>query len=99
MVETKFTEKVLVISHTSSRKCKEHELSEIRDENDKKRPLLVKYHERTRIMKFYYVVYKILRTIYVSIYFYFLPIFAMVITSYIPVITRGSNWKCPTTTN
>lgn len=35
LIETKFAEKVFVINHTSSKNCKDNELSEVRDEYDK----------------------------------------------------------------
>lgn len=85
LIEKEVTERVLVIRHTSSKKCKDNELSTVKDENGDFRPLKVKYGDREGTNKCMYSTYKCMRTFYVSVYFYFMPFSTIVLTCLIPI--------------
>lgn len=59
LIDPEVTERVLIVKHTSSKKCHEDELSTVMDENGDYRPLKVKFSERTCGNKCCYMVYKI----------------------------------------
>ncbi len=86
LIEAEVTEKILVIRHTSSKKCKDWELSTVMDEEtDQYRPLRVRWSDRECCNKFLYVIYKMLRMFYTSLYFYFIPFSAIILTCIIPI--------------
>jgi hypothetical protein len=64
-------EKVLVVKHTTSKRCKDEELSTVNDEFGKKRPLKVTFKSRTFANKLLYILYKLLRIYFVSFVVYF----------------------------
>jgi hypothetical protein len=64
-------EKVLVVKHTTSKRCKEEELSTVTDEHGKKRPLKVTFKSRKFANKLLYILYKVLRIYFVSFVVYF----------------------------
>lgn len=43
LIEERFLKKVIVIQHTSSKKCGETDLSKVKDENGEFRPLKIKF--------------------------------------------------------
>lgn len=88
LLEEKFTSKVLIINHTTSKKCKEHELSTEKDEYGELRPLKVNFKDRETLNKVYFVVYKILKGFYVSFYFYFIPFTVILISAIVPILYR-----------
>jgi hypothetical protein len=88
LLEKKFTSKVLIISHTTSKKCKEDELSTVKDEHGEYRPLKVNFKDRETLNKVLFVIYKILRGFYVSFYFYFIPFTVIIISSIVPIMYR-----------
>jgi hypothetical protein len=47
LIEKDFTEKVFIVAHTSSKKCGEEELSEIKDDEGEFRPLKVTWTSRS----------------------------------------------------
>jgi hypothetical protein len=85
LIEKEVTERVLVINHTSSKKCKDHELSSVRDEDGEFRPLKVTFASREGTNKCMYSTYKCMRTFYVSMYFYFMPFATIILTCLIPI--------------
>lgn len=85
LIEREVTEKILIVQHTSSKKCKLGEKSKILDEDGNLRPLKINFRERDRCNKCLWVQYKCLRTFYVSVYFYFLPFATIVLTCLIPI--------------
>ena len=88
LTEKSFCKKVFVIHHTSSKKCKENELSNVKDEDGVLRPLKVSISSRTFVNKFLYILYKLLRTFYVSLFFYFMPFSAIIISTLFPIIFK-----------
>lgn len=69
-----------VIAHTTSKKCKPDELSTVKDETGQLRKLRVNFNERLCCNKALFVLYKMLRVWFVSIYFYFMPTIVIVFT-------------------
>lgn len=47
MCEKEFTKKVLVVQHTTSKKCKLEELSQVKDEDGNFRPLKIEFKSRS----------------------------------------------------
>ena len=88
LTEKRFYKKVFVIHHTSSKKCKENELSDVKDENGDLRPLKVSISSRTFVNKLLYIVYKLLRTFYVSLFYYFMPFSAIILSTLFPIIFK-----------
>jgi hypothetical protein len=91
LLEQEFTQHACVISHTTSKKCREGELIQDRDPHSDfvmYRPLKVVFSSRSRTNKVLYVVYKGMRTFYVSVFYYFLPFLSIVMSCILPVIFR-----------
>ena len=84
LVSEEFTSKVFVIKHTTSKKSKITEQSDVRDDEGRLRPLKVTWASRTHGNKCMYACYKVLRNFYVSVYFYYLPFIAMIICFIVP---------------
>ena len=85
LIEPEFSEKILKIRHTTSVKAKETEHSTVKDEDGEYRPLKITFKSRTIINKLLFGLYKVIRAIYVSCVFYFLP-FLTILASTIPCI-------------
>jgi hypothetical protein len=79
-------ERVLKIQRTSSKKCKEHELSVVEDEDGNLLPLKMTFRERSCGNKCAYAQYKCLRAFFVSVYFYFLPFTTILLTCLVPIV-------------
>jgi hypothetical protein len=86
LIEPELTEKVLIIKHTTSKKCLDNELSTEVDESGDVRPLKIKFGSRDCLNKVLYSQYKCLRAFYVSVYFYFMPFFCIIFSCLIPII-------------
>lgn len=85
LLEEQFYSEYLVIRHTSSKKCQPEELSEsISEETLEPRPMKVTWRERGPLFNFLRFVYLVLRSYYVSVYFYFLPFLSIILSSVIP---------------
>jgi len=90
LIEKKFVKRVLVIKHTTSKKCKEDEFSDNKDQDGNLRPLRVTFKSRALLNKVLFAVYKIQRSFYVSVFFYFLPFSSILISTILPILAR--NW-------
>lgn len=88
LLEEEFTEKVLIINHTTSKKCKADELSTVKNEDGELRPLKVVFKDREPLNKIYFVVYKVIKAFYVSVYFYFMPFTVILISAIVPILYR-----------
>ena len=88
LVEKKFYKRVLLIKHTTSKKCQAGELSTVKDEEGDFRPLRVSFASRTLINKVLFCIYKFLRAFYVSLFYYFIPFTAIIISTLLPIATR-----------
>jgi hypothetical protein len=78
-------EKIFIKHHTTSSKCGLNELSDQVDEKGNFRPLRVMFNSRTCFNKFLFCVYKGYRAFFVSVYFYFFPFIAVIISILIPL--------------
>jgi len=94
LITDDFTSKVIAIQHTTSKKAHSDELTEIEDENGDMRPLRVAFMKRNCINKFYFIIYKICRIFYVSVYFYYLPAIAIALGASVTVLFRDIDWNC-----
>jgi hypothetical protein len=88
LLDEEFTSKVLRINHTTSKKCKDYELSTVKDEHGELRPLKVSFKDRETLNKVFFVIYKILKGFYVSFYFYFIPFTIIIISAIVPILYR-----------
>lgn len=88
LVNERFTRKALVIYHTTSKKCKEHEKAKTLDEDGKHRKLKITMKDRGVTNGIFYLIYRLLRSFYVSIFFYFLPYSVVIISTLIPTLYR-----------
>ena len=89
----KKAEKILIVKHTSSKKCKDWQLSDVDYEDEQgankgKRPLRQNFGQRSCGNKCFYVQYKCLRSFYVSVYFYFLPFATIMLSCLIPIVAQ-----------
>ena len=89
LTEKDFTSKVLFIHHTTSKKCPVDELSQIKDEDGNFRLLRIKISDRTLSNAFCFFVYKFLRTFYVSVFYYFMPFSAILMSTITPLYFRS----------
>lgn len=88
LVEKKFYKHVMVVNHTTSKKCGVEELSTVKDEHDEFRPLRVTFESRTLLNMVLFCLYKFLRAFYVSLFYYFLPFSAIMISTMLPIAYR-----------
>ena len=85
LLEKEFNEELFKINHTSSKKCKDDELSTNRDENSGEfRLLKVSWKTRSLTMNILRAIYMICRSYFNSVYFYFLPFFSIMINCLVP---------------
>lgn len=89
LTERKFAQYALVICHTTSKKCKDEEVTKELDKEDEPRPLKIKFMNRTLGNKILFSVYKFLRTFYVSLFYYFIPFSSVIISTLMPVLNRS----------
>jgi len=98
LIEKQYYEKVLVVHHTTSKSCHDQELSYVKDENGEFRKLKIKFSDRSCGQKCGLFLYRMNRMFYVSMYFYFLPFFTIILSVYIPLQFEdgnGSPTGCP----
>ena len=85
LVECNIAEQVLIIHHTTSIRCADDELSDVKDEDGNYRLLKIKFADRDCGNKCGFITYRILRAFFVSMYFYFLPFFVIALSILIPL--------------
>jgi hypothetical protein len=88
LLEDEFVGKVLVIEHTTSKKCHHDEKSVVKDLDGNLRLLKVPFSERDLINKIQFVIYKVLKCFFVGFYFYFIPFSVIFISTIIPILYR-----------
>lgn len=90
--DKRFQSEILLISHTTSKKCRPLEESSVvlDEENDEYRPMKVNFKERSCCNKVTYLLYKTYRMFFVSAYYYFFPFLAVCISTLLPLRMRGS---------
>jgi hypothetical protein len=99
LVEKKFYKRVIVVNHTTSKKCKLDELSSVKDENGDFRPLRITFESRSPLNMILFSLYKFMRAFYVSLFYYFLPFSAIMISTLLPIIYRFYSPPVCTNTN
>ena len=87
-VKFSYNSRKISINERISINIKENELSDVKDENGDLRPLKVSISSRTFVNKLLYIVYKLLRTFYVSLFYYFMPFSAIIISTLFPIIFK-----------
>lgn len=88
LVEKKFYKRVMVVNHTTSKKCRLEELSTVKDDEGDFRPLRVTFESRTILNMVLFSLYKFMRAFYVSLFYYFLPFSAILISTFLPIEYR-----------
>lgn len=88
LVEVEFVKVATRVEHTTSKNCSDAEKSEVKDEDGLLKPLRVSYNSRSWPNRFLFVVYKLIRIYYVSLYYYFLPFSAIIISTLVPISFR-----------
>lgn len=91
LITKNIAEKILVVHHTTSKRCGENELSNVKDENGDFRKLKIRFQERNCGGKLAYMIYKVCRVYFVSVYFYFLPFTSVMLSILIPLLTNDEN--------
>jgi hypothetical protein len=92
LISKNIAEKILVIHHTTSKRCGVEELSDVKDENGNYRKMKISFQDRDCSGKCAYLVYKVCRVYYVSFYFYFLPFTSVMLSILVPLVAE----KIPT---
>ena len=89
LIEEEFVNYATQICHTTSRRCRDDELSTVKlPDSDEYRLLKIKFKDRGCDLKIMYVIYKIVKVQYSAVFFYFLPFTAVIISNVIPVLHR-----------
>jgi len=91
LIEHSFAEKVLVVHHTTSKRCSVNDLSDVKDDNGDYRKLKISFTDRSCLSKFKFVIYKTCRLFFVTTYFYFLPFFVVILSVMIPTLYQDTN--------
>lgn len=86
LIEEEVTDAFLVIRHTTSKKCKIEELTTVETEEGDFMPLKLQFGKRSCCNKCFWIQYKCLRVFYVSVYFYFMPFFCIMLSCLIPLL-------------
>jgi len=91
LIEERFSKPALVICHTTSKKCKLSEVSSQKDEKTQRfRPMKITFESRNFVNKILFFTYKLLRTFYVSFFYYFLPFLCVIVSTIVPTYFRGN---------
>lgn len=85
LLEDDFIKVLLIVKHTTSKKCLENEVSDEVDPEGETRPLKISFGSRSLANKVLFSVYKLLRIFYLSIIFYFLPMLSVVVSGVLPI--------------
>jgi hypothetical protein len=88
LTKREFCKPVLIIEHTTSKKCRDHELSKVKDDEGNFRPLGLKFKARKTTNKIMFVIYKFFRMFYVSVFYYFLPFTVVIFSLLVPLLFR-----------
>ena len=85
LLEERFTTDAFRVSHTTSKKCREDEMSDVKMLNSEEyRPLKVRWIDRTPKFNFFRVIYFICRLYFVCFYFYFIPFTSVMLSCIFP---------------
>lgn len=86
LLEEKVNEHVFKFRHTTSKRCEKNEASTIKDEFGVYRPLKITFQSRDCCNKCWYIVYKLYRCWFVSLYFYFMPFLVIILSITLPLV-------------
>lgn len=86
--DEKVSNKIIIIRHTTSTSCGSEELTDVKDEDGLFRPLTISFGSRSYPNKFLYIYYKVMRCVFVSLYFYFYPFIVIFASIIIPLAYR-----------
>lgn len=89
--EREINEEIFVKHHTTSKRCGLEELSDQKDEKGNFRPLKVTFGSRGCGNKMLYIVYKLYRIFFVSVYFYFMPFIVVLLSILLPLMSKTGN--------
>ena len=87
--------KILVVQHTTSKRCKDNEKSSVIDDSKgggRYRPMRVKMEDRPCCNRCTFVWYKAVKCFYVCVYVYFFPILILEVSLYFPILF-GSTYR------
>lgn len=84
LLDTEFTQEVLKIQLTTSKNAGDEDLSSLKDQQGNYRKLRVTIKSRSYGNRALYFTYKLLRTTYVSIFFYFMPFAVIILSTILP---------------
>jgi hypothetical protein len=85
LVTDEVTSNLLVVRHTTSKRCKPHEMTDVLDEKGEPRPMLVRFRDRQCSNKCGFVMYKLCRIFYITYYYYFMPLILLFLSLNLPV--------------
>jgi hypothetical protein len=77
-------DKLLIVRHTTSKRCKKNVMTEICDEKGRLRLMRVFFKDRSCTNKLIFIFYKGYRLIYIQVYFYLIPIVLLLLSFFIP---------------
>ena len=81
-----------MVNFTTSRKCKDNEMSTVRsEETGELLPMKISFWARPCANKMAYAMYKVCRVVYVGWYFYFTPFCTIVLSFLLPTISTYLN--------
>ena len=95
LIEFKLAEKVLIIHHTTSKRCGWDELADNYDEEGNRRKLRINFIERGCGNKFGYCIYKVFRIWAIGFYFYFMPFAAVMLSILLPLLAPAHTAELP----
>ena len=86
LLEEKVNEHVFKFRHTTSKRCEQNEASIIKDSFGVYRPLKVTFGSRNGCNRCLYIVYKVYRCWFVSLYLYFMPFLVIMLSITLPLL-------------
>lgn len=90
LIVERFTKKVLRVEHTTSKKCRVEERTGIwNEEKQEFRKLKIQFSERPIVNKLFFSLYKVLKTFYISVFFYYMPFLSIILSSLLPLLMRA----------
>lgn len=99
LLDPQVRDAIMIVDFTTSRKCKDHELSRVKDESTGDfLPMKISFWSRPLGNKCAYALYKTCRIVYVGWYFYFTPFCTIVLSFLLPILADYINFTGNTDT-
>lgn len=89
IITDNFAEQAFPIQRTTSKKCKDYEMTKEKDEDGNLIPLRISFESRSKCNKLKFIIYKICRSFYVSVFFYFAPFSVIILSTILPNLHRA----------